>query len=198
MDILSFDETINADLAAADAYVAAIVAVTPDVPLSTNMAALDTAIAAVSDVAKAAQSQINSILIPLAAVQARVAVLIASTGNVLQNITTLGGILPNNPIANQVAAITSQIVASVNLPQLYNLQSILGRIGGNLINLSSTGKILNVAGGDLYHLAQTAYGDATAWTTIASANKITDPVIAGVKTLVIPANPDGNAGVLRA
>lgn len=194
VDILSFDETINADMAAADAAVASI----GDGPLSTVMGTLDTAIAAVSDVAKAAQSQINSILIPLAAVQARVAILIASTGNALQNITTLGGILPNNPVANQVAAIAGQITASINLPQLYNLQSVLGRLGGNLGSLASAGKVLNVAGGDLYHLAQSAYGDATAWTTIANANKLSDPVISGVKTLNIPTNPDGNGGVLRA
>lgn len=194
VDILSFDETINADLAAADAGVVLI----GDSSLSSLMTTLDTAIAAISDVAKAAQSQINSILIPLAAVQARVAILIASTSNVLQNITTLGGILPNNPVANQVTAITNQIAASVSLPQLYNLQGVLGRLSNNLINLSSTGKVLSVAGGDLYHVAQTAYNDATAWTTIANANKISDPVIAGVKTLTIPTVPDGNAGVLRA
>lgn len=191
---ISFDETISADMAAADASVAAI----GDGPLSGLMATLDTAINAVSDVAKAAQSQINSILAPLAAVQARVGVLIGSTGNVLQNVSTLGGILPNNPIAAQVSAISSQISASVALPQLFNLQSVLQRMGGNLSSLSSASKVINVAGGDLYHLAQQNYGDATAWTTIANANKLADPVISGVKTLNIPQIPDGNGGILNA
>lgn len=197
-DVLGFDETINADLAAADAYVATVVATTPDTQLSRSMASLDAAIASVSSMAKATQSQINSILTPLAMVQARVKILIGSTGNLLQNITTLGGILPNNPIANQVAAITSQVNASLALPQLYNLQAVLGRMGGNLGSLSSTGKVLNVAGGDLYHIAATQYGDASAWTTIANANKLTDPVISGVATLKIPAASDGLNGVLNA
>ena len=41
--------------------------------------------------------------------QARVAVLIASTGNTIANIATVGGVLPNNPIATTAASLTTQI-----------------------------------------------------------------------------------------
>ena len=194
LSLLGFDETINADIAAADAM-AAIIA---DPQLTTNMTALDANIKSVPSFANAVQSQINSVLVPLAAAQARVAVLIASTGNLLTNIATLGGILPNNPVANQVAAITAQVVASISLPQLYSLNAVLGRIGGNLGAIINTGKTVAVAGIDLYHLAAANYGDASAWTTIANANKLIDPVISGVATIKVPPVSDGAGGVLKA
>jgi nucleoid-associated protein YgaU len=46
-----------------------------------------------------------------------------------------------------------------------------------------------VSGGDCYRLALTYYGDATAFVVIMAANGLTDPVITGVQTLVIP-DPD--------
>ena len=191
--ILDFDETISADIASADA----IASVINDAQLTTNIAALDTAIKTVSTFANAVQSQINSVLVPLAVVQARVKILIASAGNVLSNVATLGGILPNNPVATQVAAITGQIKSSISLPQLYNLNAVLGRIGGNLVSILNTGKTIAVAGADLYHLATVNYGDPMAWTTIANANKLTDPVVIGVATLRIPPVADGLGGVLK-
>ena len=194
VEVLGFDETINADMVAADAMTAIIA----DAQLSTNMNALDAAIKSVSTFANAVQSQINSVLLPLAIVQSRVAILIASTGNVLSNVATLGGILPNNPIAAQVYAITSQVAASLSLPQLYNLNSVLGRIGSNLGSVISAGKTLTVASSDLYHLAVTNYGDASAWTTIANANKLSDPVISGITTIKIPVASDGLGGVLKS
>lgn len=41
---------------------------------------------------------------PLAAVQARVQILVSTVGNTVANVTTLGGILPNNPIAQRAAS----------------------------------------------------------------------------------------------
>ncbi|MFD2271422.1 hypothetical protein ACFS07_10480 [Undibacterium arcticum] len=50
------------------------------------------------------------------------------------------------------------------------------------------------AGGNLFDLASKAYGDPTAWPTIARANKLTDPALAGVQTIIIPPTPDGSGG----
>lgn len=41
-------------------------------------------------------------------------------------------------------------------------------------------------GDDLYRLAVQLYGDASAWTLLAGANNLTDPVIAADATLVVP------------
>ena len=45
----------------------------------------------------------------------------------------------------------------------------------------------------LYHLAAEAYGDPTQWTRIAKANRLLDPWVVGVATLVIP-RPTGGPG----
>ena len=188
------DDAINEDMATCDALAASI----GDVQLSGLIGALDTAIRNVSDFANSVQSTINTVLAPLAAVQARVNILIGSVGGVLNNVTTLGGILPNNPIAQQAASMTQQIVAMTQLPQLYNLQSVLGRMSGNLGSIGKGSNTVTQAGGNLFTVASQQYGDPMAWTTIAKANKLTDPKLSGVNTLVVPAVPDNTGGILRA
>ncbi len=169
-----------------------------DGPLSSLLGTLDSAIKQVSSFANAVQSTINSVLTPLAAVQSRVQILIGSVGNVIGNVTTLGGILPNNPIAQQAAKLTAQATAMTQLPQLYNLQSVLGRMGGNLGSIGKSTNTITAAGGNLYGMAAQAYNDATAWTTLARANKLTDPQLTGVNTIVVPPVPDNSGGVMSA
>ncbi len=188
------DEWISDDMAEANALGDLI----GDGPLSDLLKTLDSAISAVSSFANAVQSTINSVLAPLAAVQARVRILIGSVGNVLTNVTTLGGILPNNPIAQQANKLMGQVNAMTQLPQLYNLQSVLGRIGGNLGSIGTTGKQVAIAGGNLYKVAADTYGDAMAWPGIASANGLKDPVIQGVQTITVPPQPDNSGGIMYA
>ena len=188
------DELIGDDMNSANSLGAAI----GDGPLSDLLKTLDSAISAVSSFATAVQSTINSVLQPLAAVQARVQILIGAVGNTVSNVTTLGGILPNNPIAQQAAKLTSQVTAMTQLPQLYNLQSVLGRMGGNLGTIGKGTNSVTQAGGNLFDIALKSYGDATAWTTLARANNLSDPQLSGVNTVSIPATPDGSGGVLNA
>ena len=190
----SVDDALNEDMATADTLVAGI----GDTQLSGLMETLDSAIRNVSSFANAVQSTINSVLAPLAAVQARVNILIGSSAAVINNVTTLGGILPNNPIAQQASSMTQQVAAMTQLPQLYNLQSVLGRMGGNLGSIGRSTNTTTQAGGNLFAVASQQYGDATNWTTLAKANKLTDPQLAGVNTLIIPAVPDNSGGVLNA
>ena len=166
-----------------------------DGPLSATIATLNTAISGVSSFANAAQSTINGVLGPIGAVQARVSALIASTGNTIANVSTVGGVLPNNAISTYAANLSSQVAGYTRLPQLLNLQSVVGRMGVNLGAVSGAGKSITVAGGNLFDLASKAYNDATAWTTIARANKLTDPTLTGVQTVVIPPISDGGGGI---
>lgn len=55
-------------------------------------------------------------------------------------------------------------------------------------------------GNDLYSLAVRFYGDATAWTLIARANGLTDPIIQTDSTLSIPTYiaPQVNDGILAS
>ncbi len=54
-------------------------------------------------------------------------------------------------------------------------------------------KVVTVAGGDLFRLALTQLGDATQWNRIAKLNGLSDPVLAGLITLKLPA-VDAKAG----
>jgi hypothetical protein len=52
---------------------------------------------------------------------------------------------------------------------------------------------ITVAGGTLFNLAATYLNDATQWIRIAQANNLSDPILQGLTTLVIP-DPDATAG----
>jgi hypothetical protein len=57
-------------------------------------------------------------------------------------------------------------------------------------------KSITVAGEDLFHVAAVHLGDATQWIRIAELNRISDPMLAGVTTLLIPdADPSAGGGV---
>jgi hypothetical protein len=52
---------------------------------------------------------------------------------------------------------------------------------------------ITVAGGNLFQIAAAQLGDATQWIRIAQLNNLTDPMLQGVVTLLLPAR-DANAG----
>lgn len=52
---------------------------------------------------------------------------------------------------------------------------------------------ITVAGGNLFQVAASELGDATQWLRIAQLNGLSDPMLNGVTTLLIPA-PDPSAG----
>ncbi len=54
------------------------------------------------------------------------------------------------------------------------------------------------AGDDLYRLSARIYGDASAWTLLARANDLTDPIIVQDMVLIVPDYSAGRAqdGVL--
>ena len=188
------DKAITDDAAAATTLTAGI----GNSALTSAMGTLNTAISAVSSFAKAAQSTINGVLQPLAAVQAQVTTLIASVGNTVANVTTFGGILPGNPVSQAAAKLSGQAASMTQLGSLYQLRSVLGRMQTNLGAVTSSAKTVPTAGGNLFQVAESQYGDATAWTGIAKANGLTDPFIQGTKVLTIPPQADTLNGVLSA
>jgi hypothetical protein len=54
-------------------------------------------------------------------------------------------------------------------------------------------KVITVAGDNLFRIAAVGLGDATQWIRIAEMNELSDPVLTGVTTLLIP-DFDLNAG----
>lgn len=137
----------------------------------------------------AARAELAPVLAALAAAQARVGALIVLTQALLQ--TDLGAA----PV--QIASsLDVQAAAGALLPRLYALGSVLTRMAGNVAAAGTGGATVTTVGGDLSVLAAQAYGEATAWTTIARANRMTDPVLEGINTLVIPPAADRAGGVL--
>ncbi|MBW4091062.1 MAG: hypothetical protein HIU82_08135 [Proteobacteria bacterium] len=55
---------------------------------------------------------------------------------------------------------------------------------------------LTIAGGNLFQLAAAELGDATQWIRIAQLNNLSDPMLSGVVTLLIPdRNPSAGGGI---
>lgn len=169
-----------------------------DDQLTGLLGGLDSAISSVSSFATATQSEINSVLTPIAQVQGRVTTLIASAENTLGQATTLGGVLPNNPVARTVASLEGQVTAMTQCASLYDLQNTTGRMAANLAAVGAGGAQVVVAGADLFKMAEQAYGDATEWSTIAKANNLTDPLVSGVQTILVPPVASGSDGLLQA
>lgn len=191
-------ESVGASILADSASAVTLGGLIGNGPLSTALATMNAALGAVSNFAQATSATINGLLAPVAAVTTQVNALISSVGSTLQGVTSLGGVLPSTPISQQALALTNQATAATQLPLLYNLQSITGRIGSNLGLITSPASAVQqvVAGGTtLFDVAAQAYGDASRWTAIAQANKLTDPQLTGIQTINIPPNPPDNGGV---
>lgn len=190
----SVDAAIDDDMTTASGLGDAI----GDGPLSSLLGGLDTAIGAVSSFATAAQSTINSVLAPLAAVQSRLGTLIQSSNLTMQNVTTFGGVLPGAPAAIGPGLLAGQTQNMLQANNLFELRNVCGRMGANLVSLGSPPKKIALAGGNLFQVAQQQYGDANAWTAIAKANGMTDPFVVGTATLAIPPRSDQSGGILSA
>lgn len=190
----AIDAALQDDMGSANGFGDAI----GDGALSSLLGGLDTAISGVSSFANAAQSTINSILTPLAAVQGRVSTLITSSSLTLQNVSTFGGVLPNTPFTQAPLSLAAQTSTMLDCNNLFCLRNVLGRMNANLVSVNSPQKKLPTVGGNLFQVAQSQYGDATAWTAIAKANGVTNPFIEGSTSLAIPPRPGDSGGILSA
>ncbi len=191
----NIDSAITSDMAEA----AAIAVEVNDPPLSGFIAAVDTAISAVTTFANATTETIDSVLTPIKAAQDRVQILIAAASNTLLNVVTVGGAF-QNPVAAIIARASARASAGIQQPQLVLLSSALGRMSSNLslINGPANARSIAVSATSLYRVAADQYGDATAWSAIAKANNIVDPEIPGVSVLTIPNSPNLTGGVIQA
>ncbi|MGI4776959.1 MAG: hypothetical protein ACRYGA_02380 [Janthinobacterium lividum] len=168
-----------------------------DGPLSGALSTLDTTIRSVSSFASASTAVIQSVLRPIADVSNRVSLLTASVRNTIGSVTTLGGVLPNNPLAASIGKMAAQVTAAAQYPVLLNIQSLATRVQRNvsMANQQTSLRTMQVAGGTLYKVAADEYGDATRWPAIAQASGLKDVILAGVNKLTIPARPVDSGGV---
>lgn len=153
----------------------------------------------------AASSVISSITGGLEQITNTVDGLKASIENGLQNITTLGGILPNNPAAAMVSSLNNQVNLAAQSYQADNLAAITINAGnavsttgevlaplvvptltGAPTPISSTVRVIVSQNTDLGSLALQYYGDATQWPQIANANGLLGPIVPSTMEIVIP------------
>jgi nucleoid-associated protein YgaU len=59
-------------------------------------------------------------------------------------------------------------------------------------------RTLTVAGDNLFRIAAVELSDATQWIRIAELNNISDPILVGVRTLLIPEIQHGAGGGIAA
>lgn len=186
-EMVASDATLGGGLASAIA----------DPILSRDVSRMTSAISGVQDFTQATASVLQDVMAPIAAVQTRVGELISSTDAILGSVSAVGGIIPGLSYDELTGNLTSQIAAMTRSAELYDLQSVVGRMATNIQSIGTGGADYVVAGGDLMSLAARVYGDATMWTTIARANGLLDPVIDGVKSLTVPPTPRIDGGVLE-
>lgn len=152
---------------------------------------VQSAVKEVTDFAHATVEEVQAVVRPIIAAQTIVQQQISQLESAASQITTLGGLVPGNPISTTVSNLLSQADQSTRIPALYSLQNVLGRLNKN-VNSGQTAdgvRTVTLSGGNLYQVASDQYGDASLWSSIASANDLTDPQLSGINTLTIPANP---------
>lgn len=89
-------------------------------------------------------------------------------------------------VGDAAAALGAELGNIEALGELRVVRSTLQRMEINLTALNEPGPVIVTAGGDLYRIAQQAYGDVTAWEDIARANDLVDPMLDGLRELRLP------------
>lgn len=168
-----------------------------DDTLTGLLGALSTNISAVGSFSSAAPSALSALLTPLNAVRTQAQSLLASATGSLDVIPGVGGALGGASVIQQVASLGAASSASDQSATLIALDRTLGRMAANIGSVNAGTAKLTVAGGNLFQIASSQYGDATGWTAIAQANGLSDPQIDGIATLSIPPLNIDAGGVLN-
>lgn len=188
----SLDQLVFDDMSACQALVDSL-----GIPeLSDAFNGLVDAVDTINDFSTAVTSEVKGVLYQIHGVQTCVGNLLSSATLSIQQLTTLGGVLPNNTLTRNVQNFANQTTAVAQTVGLVALTKTLGRLALNLGQMASSGKVVTLAGSDLYTLAAQSYGDAMGWVSIAQANGLTDPEITDVTDVIIPKAGETD-GVLR-
>ncbi|WP_248769058.1 hypothetical protein [Pseudomonas sp. MWU12-2345] len=156
--------------------------------ITSAIANIQSAVAQVQGFANATVDTIQSVIRPIVAAQQLAQAVIAQVGASVNDITTLGGLVPGNPVANAARNLTRQATAITQLAPLYQMQSVLGRLQKNVLAgpLANGTASITTGNTSLQRVSADAYGDQSRWTEIAAANSIVDPQLNNIQTIKIP------------
>jgi len=188
----SLDQLVFDDMSACQALVDSL-----GIPeLSDAFNGLVDTVNTINDFSTAVTSEVKGVLYEIHGVQMCVNNLLSSATLSIQQLSTLGGVLPGNTLTRNVQNFANQTSAVTQTVALVALNKTLGRLALNLGQIATSGKVVTLAGSDLYTLAAQSYGDAMGWASIAQANGLTDPLISDVTDVIIP-KAGVTGGVLR-
>ena len=160
-----------------------------------DIGALSSAVQAVPSFQQASGSDIAGVTGPIASIQAQVTSLSQTNTAVLASVTDFGGVTAGGDPATLATQLGAQADAMALQPQLLSLGATATRMALNLSAVGVSGTTVQ-SSDSLYAQATAAYGTPVAWTTIARANGLTDPVLSDITTLLVPPTPDTTGGVL--
>ncbi|QBJ80508.1 hypothetical protein [Aquitalea sp. USM4] len=195
LERLDAPNAVNSLLGSLDALINSDVGKALDLAGSINITAVSDAITAVQsavsnvqNIANATVQTVQTIVRPIVAAQQIIQSTIDQVAAAVNDITTLGGVIPGNPVSKAAANVLRQVQSATQLSYLYQLQSVLGRLQKNVLAgpLANGTSSVTTGNTNLQQLAATAYGDQSKWTDIAAANGLTDPVLTGIQTVTIP------------
>jgi ethanolamine utilization microcompartment shell protein EutS len=152
---------------------------------------VQSAVKQVTDFAHATVDTIQTVVRPIIAARNVIHSTILTVESAANQITTLGGIIPGNPVSTTINNVLAQVDQSTKLPALYQLNNVLSRLNKNVQSGQTADGVrtITISGGNLYQVSSDQYGDPSLWESIASANGLSDPQLTGINTLTIPSNP---------
>lgn len=144
--------------------------------VTSAIASVKSAVSQVQDFANATIDTVQTVIRPIVAAQALVQSTIAQVGASVADITTLGGLIPGNPISSAANNLLRQANSLTQLAPLYQMQGVLGRLQKNVLSGPLANGTVSVTTGNtsLQRLSADQYGDQSQWTKVAAANSITD------------------------
>jgi len=191
---LSAEQLVNDDFADASTLSSLI----GDTTLTGLMGTLGSAVTAVGDFATASVSAIAALATPIAAARAQVGNLMGAAESIVSAPMGVAGILAGADPIMMAASLPAYVATATQSPSLVMLDRTLGRMAANIAAVGSGTTTLLTIGGNLFQIATEQFGDPMLWTALAQANKLTDPSLSGITTLVIPPRPSsGTGGVLN-
>ncbi len=156
--------------------------------INSDAVTIKDAVSQVQGFANATIDTVQTVIRPLVAAQAVVQSVISQVGASVNDITTLGGLIPGNPVSTAANNVLRQGAALTQLAPLYQMQSVLERIQKNVLSgpLANGTSSVTTSNSTLQKVAADSYGDQSRWTEIAAANSIVDPQLDGIQTIKIP------------
>lgn len=156
--------------------------------VTSAIGAVKDAVSQVQGFANATIDTVQTVVRPIVAAQQVVQSVISQVGASINDITTLGGLVPGNPVSNAANNVLREGAALTQLAPLYQMQSTLYRLQKNVLAgpLANGTSSVTTSNSSLQKIAADSYGDQSRWTEIAAANSIADPQLNGIQTIKIP------------